>query len=91
MDRDAISDLGDDGLADHSNNPSLSRTASNLFSAVNVSSLLAVAWDQFTDNLELISHRIWQLTPTEPLDIEATIEWYLRQLYSGVTRITNPQ
>ena len=31
----------------------------------------------------LVSHRIWKPTPLEPLDIEGTIEWYLRQLHSS--------
>lgn len=45
--------------------------------------MVAVAWDQFTDKLVLVSHHIWKPTPLNPLDIEGTIEWYLRQLHSS--------
>jgi phage terminase large subunit-like protein len=44
--------------------------------------VVAVAWDREADKLWLINHRIWKPSPESPLDIEATIEWYLRQLYS---------
>ena len=30
----------------------------------------------------LVNHKIWKPTSEEPTGIEATIEWYLRQLYS---------
>ena len=38
----------------------------------------AVAWDG--DRLAVIAHRIWRPTPADPLDLEATIESYLREL-----------
>ena len=44
--------------------------------------VVAVYWDKQTDKLCLAQHKIWQPTPENPLDIEETIEWYLRQLYS---------
>ncbi len=44
--------------------------------------VVAVKWDKHTDKLVLVSHRIWKPTPTEPLDLEGTIEWYLRELYN---------
>jgi hypothetical protein len=29
----------------------------------------------------IVNHRIWHPTPRDPLDLENTIEWYLRQLH----------
>jgi hypothetical protein len=43
--------------------------------------VVAVAWEKETEKLRLVSHKIWKPTPENPLDIEATIEWYLHQLY----------
>jgi hypothetical protein len=43
--------------------------------------VVAVTWDTHTDKLILACHKIWHPSPTEPLDIEGTIEWYLRRLY----------
>jgi hypothetical protein len=43
--------------------------------------VVAVCWDG--DQLALASHRMWQPTPTDPLDLEATIEAYLRTLHTG--------
>ena len=40
---------------------------------------MAVRWDG--DKLALVSHRIWRPSPREPLDLEGTIEEYLRELY----------
>jgi hypothetical protein len=44
--------------------------------------VVAVCWDKETDNLCLASHKIWQPSRENPLDIEQTIEFYLLQLYS---------
>ncbi len=44
--------------------------------------VVAVAWGKEADKLYLVSHKIWKPTPENPLDIENTIEWYLRQLYT---------
>jgi phage terminase large subunit-like protein len=41
--------------------------------------VVAVRWDD--DKLALVSHRIWRPTPTEPLDLEGTIEEHLRELH----------
>jgi phage terminase large subunit-like protein len=41
---------------------------------------VAVFWDGA--KLVLASHRIWKPTPTEPLDLEATIEAHLRDLHA---------
>lgn len=34
------------------------------------------------DYLELVTHRIWKPSPTEPLDLETTIERFLRELHA---------
>ena len=41
---------------------------------------MAVKWDETGEKLILISHRIWKLTPTEPLDLENTVEEDFREL-----------
>ena len=41
--------------------------------------VVAVAWDG--DHLRLVSHRVWRPTKAEPLDLEATIESYVRDLH----------
>lgn len=42
------------------------------------SAVVAVTFEE--GKLALVCHRIWQPTPEDPLDIEATIEAYLREL-----------
>jgi phage terminase large subunit-like protein len=42
--------------------------------------VVAVCWDG--DRLALAAHRIWQPTPADPLDLEATVEAYLRTLHA---------
>jgi phage terminase large subunit-like protein len=42
--------------------------------------VVAVYWD--IQKLVLANHRIWKPTPTDPLDLEATIEAYLRELHA---------
>ena len=42
--------------------------------------VVAVSWDG--TKLVLAAHRIWKPTPTDPLDLEATIEAYLRELHA---------
>jgi phage terminase large subunit-like protein len=41
---------------------------------------VAVYWEQ--QKLVLATHRIWKPTPAEPLDLEATLETYLRELHT---------
>lgn len=41
---------------------------------------VAVRWDEAGEKLILVSHRIWKPTPTEPLDLENTVEQDLREL-----------
>jgi phage terminase large subunit-like protein len=44
--------------------------------------VVTVAWDHAKPGaLALIAHRIWKPSPTGPLDLEATIEQYLRELH----------
>jgi phage terminase large subunit-like protein len=49
------------------------------------SAVVAVRWDTNNKNattLILASHRIWRPSPESPLDLEATIEAYLRELHA---------
>src|SRR5262249_13018371 len=41
--------------------------------------VVAVFWQE--DRLVLANHRIWRPTPSEPLNLEATVEAYLRELH----------
>ena len=41
---------------------------------------VAVRWDDAGEKLILVSHRIWKPTPTQPLDLENTVEQDLRDL-----------
>jgi phage terminase large subunit-like protein len=41
---------------------------------------VAVRWDEAGEKLILVSHRIWKPTPTQPLDLENTVEQDLRDL-----------
>jgi hypothetical protein len=43
-------------------------------------SRVAVRWDEAGEKLILVSHRIWKPTPTQPLNLEDTIEQDLRDL-----------
>jgi len=44
------------------------------------SAVVAVRWDG--ERLALAHHRIWRPSPEQPLDLEATIEAYLRELHA---------
>jgi len=44
------------------------------------SAVVAVRWDQ--ERLAVATHRIWRPSPEHPLDLEATIEQYLRDLHA---------
>jgi phage terminase large subunit-like protein len=50
---------------------------------------VAVKWDEDGEKLILVSHRIWKPTPTQPLNLEETIEEDLRALndYGDVQEI----
>jgi phage terminase large subunit-like protein len=41
---------------------------------------VAVRWDDSGEKLILVSHRIWKPTPSQPLDLENTVEQDLRDL-----------
>ena len=43
--------------------------------------VVAVRWDEDEQKLVLASHRIWKPSPSEPLNLEETIEEYLRELH----------
>jgi hypothetical protein len=43
--------------------------------------VVSVAWTN-DGRLRLVTHRIWQPSPENPLDLENTIEWHLRELHS---------
>jgi hypothetical protein len=46
---------------------------------------VAVRWDEAGEKLILVSYRIWKPTPTEPLDLENTVEEDLRELNEQTT------
>ena len=78
----------DPGLWDQNINPTLRQEAAgSLFIGIDASvkhsstALVAVEYDgRFGDRLVLAFHRIWVPTPGNPMDFEATIEFYLRRL-----------
>jgi phage terminase large subunit-like protein len=76
-----------DGCVESQRSPML-KPQTSLFVGVDAgikhdtAAVVAVTWDTHTDKLILAYHKIWHPSPTEPLDIEGTIEWYLRHLYS---------
>ncbi len=41
---------------------------------------VALKWDEAGERLILVSHKIWKPTPTQPLDLEDTVEQDLRDL-----------
>src|SRR5262245_17542251 len=41
---------------------------------------VAVKWNESGDKLILVSHRIWKPSPSQPLDLETTVEEDLREL-----------
>ncbi|HEX9263852.1 MAG TPA: hypothetical protein VF977_05750 [Candidatus Binatia bacterium] len=43
--------------------------------------VVAVTWTA-EGAIKLVSHRIWQPSPENPLDLEDTVEWHLRELHS---------
>jgi phage terminase large subunit-like protein len=77
-----------DSCVGDSRSPLLPERAHPLFVGVDVgikhdaAAVVAVTWDTIKGKLILAAHRIWRPLPREPLDIEATVEAYLRQLHS---------
>jgi hypothetical protein len=43
--------------------------------------VVAVQWTP-EGTIRLVSHRIWQPSADKPLDLERTVEWYLREIHS---------
>jgi phage terminase large subunit-like protein len=74
-----------DPCVDHSHCPSITSRES-LFVGIDIgikhdnAARVAVRWDEIGEKLILVSHRIWKPTPTEPLDLESTVEQDLRHL-----------
>ena len=66
--------------------PLLPTRAHHLFVGLDVgikhdaAAVVGVRWDR--DKVVLATHRIWRPSPTQPLDLEATVEAYLRDLHS---------
>jgi phage terminase large subunit-like protein len=75
-----------DGCVNTGRRPLLPSSDHPLFVGVDVgikhdaAAVVAVWWD--TDKLILACHRIWRPSPREPLDLEATVEAYLRELHA---------
>ena len=67
-----------DPNVDHSRHPTMTREP--LFVGVDVgikhdnAARVAVRWDDAGEKLILVSHRIWKPTPTQPLNLEDTVE-----------------
>ena len=74
-----------DPYVDHSHHPT-AITREPLFVGIDVgikhdnAARVAVRWDDAGEKLILVSHRIWKPTPTQPLDLENTVEQDLRDL-----------
>jgi len=75
-----------DPCIDPTRTPVLSARAMTVFIGVDASqksdyaAVVVVRWDG--DKLVLVTHRLWKPSPSEPLDLEATIETYLRELHT---------
>ena len=74
-----------DPCVDQSHRPTIT-TREPLFVGIDVgikhdnAARVAVRWDDAGEKLILVSHRIWKPTPTQPLDLENTVEQDLRDL-----------
>jgi hypothetical protein len=44
--------------------------------------VVAVKYDNHSDSLMLADHKIWKPTPGQPINLEASVEFYLRRIYS---------
>jgi phage terminase large subunit-like protein len=75
-----------DPNVDHSHRPTTT-THEPLFVGIDVgikhdnAARVAVRWDEAGEKLILVSYRIWKPTPTQPLDLENTVEQDLRDLH----------
>jgi hypothetical protein len=74
-----------DPCVDHAHHP-MAITREPIFVGIDVgikhdnAARVAVRWDDAGEKLILVSHRIWKPTPTQPLDLENTVEQDLRDL-----------
>jgi len=74
-----------DGCVDPEHRPLLPTKDCALFAGVDAgikhdcAAVVAVTW--VGDRLAVACHRIWKPSPADPLDLEATIETFLRELY----------
>jgi phage terminase large subunit-like protein len=74
-----------DPCVDHSHHPT-TITREPIFVGIDVgikhdnAARVAVRWDEAGGKLILVSHRVWKPTPTQPLDLETTVEQDLRDL-----------
>jgi phage terminase large subunit-like protein len=77
-----------DSCVNKARSPLLPEPAHPLFVGVDAgikhdaAAIVAVWWDTAKEKLVLAQHRIWRPSPREPLDLEATVEAYLRQLHA---------
>lgn len=88
-----------DACIDHKLSPMLSNHDYPLFVGVDASTkhdssaVVACRWDDKGEKIIVGNHRIWKPTPREPLDLEATVEAYLRELcqrFSVVEILADP-
>jgi hypothetical protein len=67
-------------------------TAGTLFIGVDASirrdstAVVAVKYDEHSDRLVLASHKIWKPAPGQPINLEASVEFFLRQIYNEFSR-----
>jgi len=74
-----------DQCVEHYGRPDLS---GSLFVGVDASvrrdstACVCVKYDAHTDRLVLADHKIWKPTPEQPINLELSVEFYLRRIYS---------
>ena len=53
---------------------------------VDSTACVAVKYDEGTDNLVLADYKIWRPSPGQPINLEASVEFYLRRIYGDFPR-----
>lgn len=43
---------------------------------------VAIRYDDQSDRLVLADHKIWKPTPGQPINLESSVEFYLRRIYN---------
>lgn len=43
---------------------------------------VAIKYDDHSDSLVLADYKIWKPTPGQPINLEASVEFYLRRIYN---------